>query len=249
MRAYIDESGDTGTDGKGSRWFVMGCAAIADCHVEQVRTSIREFCKLTNRQHPADLHFRKLEHDDKLGAISIITDSHWQGIVVAVDTTQLIPGAPLASPSNLYRYVARYMIELISVMAETMCEEANIYFERRKTPGDIQNIRQRVDRLTSRNDPRISSEWISSQRIYEMRKGLDECMCVADGLANAAFRALEPHIKWRTCETAYLKAFQSSLWTGYPREEDIHTRGFVIMPDPLHWNRFIPEYPWLEDLG
>ena len=40
MIAYIDESGDEGTDGKGSRWLILGCAMVSDSALVATRVPV-----------------------------------------------------------------------------------------------------------------------------------------------------------------------------------------------------------------
>jgi hypothetical protein len=81
-------------------------------------------------------------------------------------------------------------------MASALQEPATIYFEKRRN-FDVDKFRAYIQRLISRGDVRIDPRWISPQRICTMEKGIDECLCIADGLANAGYKALDRRNGWK----------------------------------------------------
>ena len=132
MIAYIDESGDEGTDGKGSRWLILGCAMVSDAALDTARTTVRLACTLAKRSNAKTLHFKDLSHADRRGIISVIASGPWQGVIVASDTTKIQEGSYLHKPTYQFNYAARYVVERISAMASELQEPATIYFEIRR---------------------------------------------------------------------------------------------------------------------
>ena len=220
---------------------------VADSDAELVRNSVREFCKRTDRLDATRLHFKNLAHADKRGAISLIVPTPWKGMIVALDTGKIARGSHLAKSKSLFSYTARYAIERVSKFAAVLDEPADIYFENNRD-FDEQAFRQYIEHLMRDEASGIDSRLISPDHIHAMSKGKDECLCVADGLANAAYKALEPDRRWGFCETSYLDGFKPSLWKGPAGCEDIHKWGFVIAPTPAQWRRFTPEYRWMANL-
>ena len=247
MIAYIDESGDEGTDGKGSRWLILGCAMVAESSIDAMRNTVKIACALVNRRNTKTLHFRDLNHDDKRGVISVIASGPWHGTIVASDTTNVRADSHLRNPTYQFNYAARYVIERISAMATLLQEPTTIYFEARRN-FNLEKFRTYIQLLISRGDPRIDSKWISSQRIYTMGKGVDECLCIADGLANAGYKALEPHRTWQSCESTYLEGFKPSLWKGPPGQENVYKWGFISIPTDA-FDSLVSEYPWITNLA
>ena len=247
MIAYVDDAGDEGTRGSGTRWLVFGCAMVADADVPSARSGAEAAGIVVGRGEPRWLHFRDLQHDDRLGAIDYLCSQPWLGVIVATDTTRVKEGSALWQPSYQYNYAARYVVERISRRAEELGEEAIIYFEHRRN-FDLLAFRRYIDLLLARRDPRLNPACISSARIFQMPKGDDSLLCIADGLEHAGFRALEPHRFWRRHERAYLNAFLPRIWRGPVGEENIHVWGFVLMPTKLWGGLFISEYPWIRDL-
>ncbi len=246
MKAFIDESGDEGTAGKGSRWLVLSCVMVADADVAAVKQQAEAACMMAGRGQRKWLHFKHLNHDDRRGAISMFAGAPWWGTIVASDTTKLTPTTYLRQPRYQFNYAARYVVERVSKMAEALGEPASVYFEARRN-FDLVGFRRYIGKLLSNGEPRLNPEWISPQRIYQMAKGIDETLCIADGLANAAYKALEPHRVWGHYETAYLELFKPMLWKGPTGAENIHEWGFILMPTSL-WDSFVKEYPWVLDL-
>ena len=132
MIAYIDESGDEGTDGKGSRWLILGCAMVSDSTLVATRDNVRLASTLVRRDNPKNLHFKDLSHDDRLGAISVIKGGPSHGTIVVSDTTKIQQGSLLHKPIYQFNYAARYVVERVSKMATVLQEPATVYFETRR---------------------------------------------------------------------------------------------------------------------
>ena len=247
MYAFIDDSGDEGTDGSGSRWLVFGCVMLAEHDTASVRATVEEASIICGRGRPRWLHFRDLSHDDKHGALEYFKRSPWQGVIVATDTTQVLPGSRLRDPRSQYNYAARYVIERVSRYAVTLGEQASIYFESRRNFA-LNEFRMYIQRLINNRVPQIDRSVVSPDRIHEMAKGVDATLCIADGLAHAGYRALEPHRLWKRYERSYLEATVERLWRGPANEPNIHNWGFVLMPTSLWGTRFCVDYPWIRDL-
>ena len=244
MIAYIDEAGDIGTGGRGTRWFVFGCVMVADANVDKMRAWVDAAQYLVGKD---SLHFNELTHDDKLGVIGFLQDAPYAGVIVATDTTKIKRGSQLANPFVQHNYAARYVVERISRYAKELGEQATIYFEHLRGFDYAGFDGYMTYLINNPNEPRLDPEYISPGRISRMQKDDDSLLCVADGLAHAAFRALEPQRRWRHYETSYIDRFLSSLWRGPASDENIRTWGVVLMPTPLRI-QFEQEHPWLRDL-
>jgi hypothetical protein len=86
--AYIDDSGDEGTQGRGSRWLVFGCAMVSDNELAATRQVAQAACAALGGRRPRWIHFKDMSHDDKHGVIEILKKGAWEGVIVASDTTQ-----------------------------------------------------------------------------------------------------------------------------------------------------------------
>ena len=246
MIAYVDESGDTGTRGRGSRWFVLGCAVALDADAAAAREALVEGAAIAGQPEPSRLHFTSLSHDNKMGVIQLLADAPWTGIVVASDTTKIHPRSPLANPAHHYNYVARYVVERISRLAEEADEPASALFEHRKGVNFPQ-FRDYIGFLSERGERRVNPSYLPVERMRQLSKGDDSLLCIADGLAYACFRALEPDRKWKRTERSYLDALRPRLWRGPISDPDVHKWGMTLMPTPMR-DSFVEEHPWIATL-
>jgi hypothetical protein len=247
MIAYIDESGDQGTLGKGTRWLVFGAVMVADADVEAAREIAGSVSKLAGHGQRKEIHFTDMSHDDRHGCIDIFCHAPWVGSVIASDTADIRAGSALTRPRIQYNYAARYAVERISARAVELGEPATIYFEQRAN-FDLTEFRSYVQLLLDRGERRIDPRAIDPSRICQMPKRQDELLCVADALAFSAFRALELHRVWKRYERSYLEAFADKLWRGPSGQENIHLWGLVLRPTDQWGPVFTKEYPWLLDL-
>ena len=247
MIAYVDESGDLGTRGRGSRWFVLGCAAIKDADAAATREAVKEGADIAGQPDPGRLHFTSMSHDNKMGTLELLADAPWTGIIVASDTTKIHPRSALADPTYHYNYTARYMIERVSRLAAEVNEPATVYFERRKG-AEFSKFLRYIEILQSRGDLVFESARLTIDRIMEMPKGNDPLLCVADGLAHACFRALEPDRRWKRLERSYLNALLPRIWRGPSNAPDIHRWGMTLTPTRRR-ESFMEEHPWIKTLG
>ena len=238
MHAYIDESGDTGTRGKGSRWLIFGCAMIADSHIEEAQSAIQEVRDRVDRQRGNYLHFRDISHDDKVGALNLIAKMPWTGVIVASDTTE----TPVSNPRLFYDVTAVHVIERVLSYARELRETANIYFEisRNLHLGELASL---VRLMLTRAQSGIEPQTVAPYQVQGIRKGSAHGLDIADGLAHAAFRALEPNRKWGHFEPTYLNILEPRLWRG-PSNAGLEGWGLALMPPELS-ERFRQAYPWL----
>ena len=242
MRAYIDESGDPGTRGSGSRWLALGCAMLADGAAPAVEAAVRRAREIIGGRSLSNLHFNELQHDDKVGALNLIAAEPWTGVVVAFDKSKITPGSRLNAPRSLYNYAARFLVERVADYAERVREPAHIHFERSRV-FDLDEFTGYIDRLRGRDDASSNLRLISPEVMRVIRKGEAPELEIADGVAHAAFRALEPHRKWGHIEPAYLNILLPKLLRSVSNGQLVGW-GLVILP-PDNVNGLREEYAWI----
>lgn len=192
------------------------------------------------------IHFRDLPHHDKRGVLHFLANADWLGMIVASDTTSILPDSYLKVPGYQYNYALRYVIERLSQSAEEIGEPATIYIDQRRN-FDLDRFRSYMTLLRNRRAPRIRWQYVDPRRICTASYAQQPNLVVADGVAHAGFKALEPDEYWDHCELAYLEEVKHKLWRGPAGANRIHDYGFVLMPTP-QWGRFVAEYPWLQAL-
>ena len=248
MLAFIDESGDQGTLGKGSRWLVFGAVMVSDADASDVRAVVNSVVpRLAGGGQRKAIHFTDMSHDDRRGCLTVLASAPWLGSVIASDTTSVRDGSLLYIPRLQYNYTAKYAIERISARGAETGEPATIFFEDRAN-FDLDEFREYIARCLAQRDARLDPKIIDPSRIHQMPKGADAILCMSDALAFSAFRALEPHRVWGHQETSYLETVKSKLWRGPAARENVHKWGFLLRPTDLLESVFRREYPWINAL-
>lgn len=234
MNVYIDESGDEGTQGKGSRWLVFGCAIVPSsisAQTEKVVYSAIDSCRTSKKY----VHFAGLDHASKKGILAILNSCGWLGIVVASDTTKINPGSHLSKPTVQYNYALRYAIERLTKYAAKLGEPIDeIVIEKRRN-FRLADFKQYLNKLKSKKDSFIKWDFIDIQNIKVQVKDQEPKLSLADGLAHAVYKALEPDGWWGHYELAYIELLRERLLN------------LTLMPTSIQ-RVFIEEYPWLQDI-
>ena len=238
MRAYIDESGDPGTKRRGSRWLVFGCVMVAESDVQEMQSGVQDVRNRLNPQRANYIHFKNISHDDKVGALNLMANMPWTGIVVASDTTK----TPISDPRLFYDFTATHVIERVLAYAGELNETANIHFENSRVLK-LERLRSMVQLMLTFRNLVGRTEITMPYFIRELKKGEAHGLDIADGLANAAFRALEPDRRWGHIETTYLHTLMPRLWKG-PSETGLEGWGLNLIPTEMAGN-FREEYPWI----
>lgn len=250
MEVYIDESGDEGTKGAGTRWLVFGCVMVQYSELVEVVRGVMTCAQIASKAQsaPRPLHFKRLTHADKRGASEIFARSTWDATVIVSDTTKILPESALSRPKIQYNYALRYAMERVSWKAKEVGKIPMVYIENRRN-FDLEDFKGYMRLLRSRKDERFEWDYLDVDRIYVSNRDQKPGLCVADGLAHAAFKAIEPDTWWGHHEMTYFNILQGKLWRGSMAagHEGIFECGMVFMPTTA-WGQFVQEYPWLPGL-
>jgi len=242
--AYVDESGDEGTIGHGSRWLVFACILdTTDSFSDSLGSFVELAAKKISRQRQKRLpHFAKLSHADKRGVLELFIQADWDAVVVATDTTIVRDGSALAKPSYQYNYALRYVLERASQRAALAEEELTFIIERRRN-FDLAGFRDYVRRLRDLDSTRMAWHVVSEDRLLEASCAQIPELCFADGVAHAMFKAIEPDADWKHYELAYAEIVRRHLWR---RNGALLGSGLTFMPT-LGTAQFLREYPWVSE--
>jgi hypothetical protein len=246
MKAYIDESGDEGTKGKGTRWLTFGCVLIPG----GTHTIGNAMANTASRKMPVPrpIHFVKLSHADKRGVLATWANMKvvpWAAILVATDTTDILPGSWLDRSDYHYNYALRATIERASQYACIQDERLEIIVEDRRN-FSVAKFRRYLTLLKSRNEPRIKWSHLDIRDVSVSTRREHKGLCIADGLAHATFKALEPDDNWGHYERGYLDLVKGRLWKG-PANNRVLDNGLLTMPWGERRHHRL-EYPWMRDL-
>lgn len=184
--AFIDESGDPGTGGKGTRWFFVACAMVSDSENHVISNTVRE---ITDKVAPSSqaLHFNKLSHEKTNYASGQLASCEWTGVLVISESTK----APNRLESaELHRFdTMRHAIERCLWRAEEWGEQLTIYIDQGKPRINIERFRHYLsDGYKDPDDQRTNWDLLDVDRVREAEPQEQLGLCVADGLAYTAYK-------------------------------------------------------------
>lgn len=245
LTVRVDESGDAGTGGRGTRWLVLAAAAETGAPGELL-SSVEAINVQRGRNADALLHFAQIRSGvAKHAAYIALSQAPFTAIVIASDTRTIRGGRTFGrgNPQFHYRYALRYMLERASQMAWISGRELEFVIEE-SSHFDLESFQEYVDLLKARSvggDSRMRWDVIASERIRTASKSEDPLLGVADGVAHAYFLALEPDQRSRIVMPAYGDMLQPRLWRG-PTDGPILRSGFTFIPTP-ETEHYLLEFP------
>lgn len=103
LTVYVDESGDAGTLGRGTRWLVL--AGVAETGERAaLRQTLADIGVRLGQQSPSAVHFAHIRNASvQHAALATLANEDFTAIVVACDTTRVRREDGLAEPSVHYR--------------------------------------------------------------------------------------------------------------------------------------------------
>ena len=84
--AYIDESGDEGIGGKGTKWFVLGAIIASQEEATSLGYTYQQIKSRINWSATKPLHWAELSHPRKKAVIDELANSNFTICSVLVDT-------------------------------------------------------------------------------------------------------------------------------------------------------------------
>lgn len=211
--AYIDESGDEGF-GKlrdpncagQSRWLGLGAAIVSADNDRRLPAWRDDIMTLFRRKRNRDLHFKNLNHSQKVAACMALSNKQVGVSVVASNKVTLLNAKNISvfkRRYHLYNYLVRFLLERVTASCKGAARlrgsrEARLraVFSRR-SGTDYQTMREYLEFMRNgreRFQPVRSIDWTVldpsnvSVENHSKRAGLQ----IADVLTSATCAALEP---------------------------------------------------------
>lgn len=227
--AYVDEAGDEGfgklageSSGQ-SNWFSIG-AAVVDAGNDKLLPAWRNevMDRFANRKNK-DLHFRELNHDQRVHACTTIAGKMVGGCVVSSCKVTILDAEEIEvfkRPQHLYNYLTRFLLERVTSACKKRAAmdgttaSLRVVFSRRKGT-DYQQMREYLEFMRDGKEkmkPVRSIDWtvLDPANIavenHKVRAGLQ----VADLFTSAIWKALEPN-GYGNCEDRYAKILAPRL--------------------------------------
>ena len=230
LEAVIDESGDAGTGGKGTRWLVI--ALVLDEGEPGELEALLDRIKSAHAKAKQALHFTEMRNvRRKLDAYRQLAEGPITAIVIAVDTWSIQPNHLYARPRQLYRYGAMLALERASEIAAESSRRLTVTLES-SSLSDIRELRHALlDPSPVRRAawPRMRWDAIEVAEIKSATKSEESRLGAADAVAHAYFRALEPAFQGDLTAAMYADLLHPRLWRGL-RDDRIGRNGLVFVP-------------------
>ena len=242
--AYIDESGDEGTGGKGTKWFVVSALIASQEEATALGYTYHRIKQRINLGSDKILHWSELSHLRKKAVVEELATHDFSIGSVLVDTQHpdIINTKPKLAGRRLYFYTFRRLVERITWYCDDNGGKVRLY------PENKAGIR--YDELNG------YLSYIQSQPDCEIRKGCilgvnpkaksqSNLLQLADCVCGAIQNAVE--FKYGVIEDSYLLALQGKV---YRRGGKVFGYGIKFMP---HKSGLIPQllsgtYNWLDSL-
>lgn len=231
--AYIDESGDDGLkkfrapgQSGGTHWLTISCCVAR--YVNDLEfVSWRDQIKIGGKR---EIHFRELNHSQKLMACQRIATFPVRGITI-LSNKKLIPAGTYNQKNQLYHYLTRYLIERLSWLCREMRPQVpegdgrvKIVFSKRGGM-DYEDFRNYLRRLqtteTQIHWPVIDIDAVDA-RDHSTRAGLQ----IADCIASAFRMAVDPD-EYGNCESRYARELKANT---YHRNGNYLSYGMKVLP-------------------
>jgi hypothetical protein len=242
MYAYIDESGDEGIGGKGTKWFVITALIASQEEATALGYTYHRIKQRINLGADKVLHWSELSHPRKKAVVEELANNDFSICSVLVDTQhQDIVNTSLKG-KRLYFYTFRRLVERITWYCDDKGYKVRIYAENK---GGI-----------SYEELNVYLNYIQSQPDCEIRKGCilgvkpkakpqSNLLQLADSVCGAVQNAVE--YKYGVIEDSYLLALKDKL---YRRDGKVFGYGIKFMP---HKSTLIPQllsgtYKWLNSI-
>jgi len=244
MYAYIDESGDEGIGGKGTKWFVI-TALIANQEAATVLGyTYHRMKQRINLGADKVLHWSELSHPRKKAVAEELVNNDFAICSVLVDTQHpdIVNTNPRLKGRRLYFYTFRRLIERITWYCDDKGYKVRLYPENK---GGIkyEELNGYLNYIQSQPDCEIRKGCILG--VKPKAKSQSNLIQLADCVCGAVHDAVE--YKYGVIEDSYLLMLKDKL---YRRSGKVSSYGLKFMP---HKSTLIPQllagtYKWLNNI-
>ncbi len=242
--AYIDESGDEGTGGKGTKWFVITALIASQEEATALGYTYHRIKQRINLGANKILHWSELSHPRRKAVIEELATRNFTICSVLVDTQHqdIVNSKPKLAGRRLYFYTFRRLVERITWYGADKGSKVRLYPEN-KAGIKYDELNGYLDYIQSQPDCEIRKGCILG--VNPKAKPQSNLLQLADCVCGAIQNAVE--FKYGVIEDSYLLALQDKL---YRRGNKVFGYGIKFMP---HKSGLIPQllsetYKWLNGL-
>ncbi len=244
MYAYIDESGDEGIGGKGTKWFVITALIASQEEATALGYAYHRIKQRIDLDADKVLHWYKLSHPRKKAVVEELVNNDFSVCSVLVDTQHqdIVNTSPKLEGKRLYFYTFRRLVERITWYCNDKGYKVRLYPENK---GGIkyEELNGYLNYIQSQPDCQIRKGCILGVR--PIAKTQSNLVQLADSVCGAVYNAVE--YKYGVIEDSHLLMLKDKL---YRREGKVFGYGIKFMP---HQSNLIPQllagtYKWLNSI-
>lgn len=244
MYAYIDESGDEGIGGKGTKWFVITALIASQEEATALGYAYHRIKQRINLGADKVLHWAELSHPRKKAVIEELANSDFSICSVLVDTQHpdIINTSPRLKGRRLYFYTFGRLVERITWYCDDKGYKVRLYPEN-KAGIKYEVLNGYLNYIQSQPDCEIRKGCILG--VQPKAKPQSNLLQLADSICGAVQNAVK--YKYGVIEDSYLLKLEDKL---YRRDGKVFGYGIKFMP---HKSALIPQilsgtYKWLNSI-
>jgi len=243
MYAYIDESGDEGIGGKGTKWFIITALIANQEEAAALGNTYHRIKQRINVGANKVLHWSELSHSRRKAVTEELATNDFSICSVLVDTQhQDIINTSLKLGGRLYFYTFRQLVERITWYCDDKGYKVRLYPEN-KAGIKYRELNGYLNYIQSQPDCEIRKGCILG--VKPKSKSQSNLLQLADCVCGAVQNAVE--YKYGVIEDSYLLMLKDKL---YRRSGKVFGYGIKFMP---HKSKLIPQlligtYKWLNSI-
>lgn len=242
--AYIDESGDEGTGGKGTKWFVVTALIASQEEATALGHAYHRIKQRISLNIDKVLHWAELNHLRKKAVIEELANNSFSICSVLVDTQHqdIVNTSLKLGGGRLYFYAFRQLVERITWYCDDKGYKVRLYPEN-KAGIKYEELNGYLNYIQSQPECQIRKGCILG--VQPKAKPQSNLLQLADCVCGAVHNAVE--FKYGVIEDSYLLTVKDKL---YRRSGKVFGYGIKFMP---HKSSLIPQllsgtYKWLNSL-
>ncbi|MCK4273814.1 MAG: DUF3800 domain-containing protein [Dehalococcoidales bacterium] len=244
MYAYIDEAGDDGIGGKGTKWFVMTAVITNQEEASTLGYVYQRIRQRIDLKENKPLHWSEFSHLRKKAIIEELINSSFSFCSVLVDTQHpdIVNTSPKLGGRRLYFYTFRRLVERLTWYCDDRGYKVRLYPEN-KAGIKYEELKGYLDYIQRQPDCEIRKGCILE--VQPKAKTQSNLIQLADCVCGALYNAVEH--KYGVIEDAYLLMLKEKL---YKHDNKLFGYGLKFMP---HKSALIPQilsgtYEWLNKI-
>lgn len=244
MSAYIDEAGDEGIDGKGTKWFIISALILSQAEASALGETYQRIRQRIKLVPGKPLHWVELSHARRKAVMNELSKIEFcfSSIVVNTRHQDIVRAIPKLSGRRLYFHAFGQLVERVTWYCNDRDCKVRIYPENK---GGITRaeLKGYLDYMQSQPGCEIRKGCILS--VNPKSKTQSNLIQITDSICGALQNAVEAN--YDVIEESHLLAIKDKF---YKHDDKVFGYGIKFIP---YNNSLLPrllegELPWLNRL-